>query len=371
MTKKSKMTLALASMLGITAGATAVSGFAWFTTTKSADLDITNIGVYSKSSALSVELTGTPVGCADSTTDPSDEGDINLVGAADTSLTYDTFTATAGQVDFELKAYPSALPTVSIKVGENAATAGTVDNWDKDSRTVTLTAAPGADAIVTISYYAYAALTDVSSADGQHIYKPTWTASGEGQYATAIPEASTGYIQFTMDLKATGSSPLKVYLNQPHIAAADANSDADTSAADITRVAFVEGTTTKLVLQNSIASPNNKGIDEAFVDPTNKTTHDGAQVYDISTLTATVDSVCGATVFAAPASGNKSTLSTAPAETAAMNYITTVAAGATTTITVSIWLEGTNGNDGNGPEGAFDVSPENGMINVQLPLIAF
>ena len=46
MTKKSKMTLALASMLGITAGATAVSGFAWFATTKSADIDITNIGVY-------------------------------------------------------------------------------------------------------------------------------------------------------------------------------------------------------------------------------------------------------------------------------------------------------------------------------------
>ena len=67
MTKKSKMTLALASMLGITAGAAAVSGFAWFTTTKSANINVTNIGIYTSSSGLDVKLkSGAPlIGCTD------------------------------------------------------------------------------------------------------------------------------------------------------------------------------------------------------------------------------------------------------------------------------------------------------------------
>lgn len=56
MTNRSKMILGLASLLGVTAGATAVSGFAWFVTTKTADVEVTNIGVYSKNPTLSVNV---------------------------------------------------------------------------------------------------------------------------------------------------------------------------------------------------------------------------------------------------------------------------------------------------------------------------
>lgn len=56
MKTRSKMILGLASLLGVTAGATAVSGFAWFVTTKTADVEVTKIGVYSKNPTLSVSV---------------------------------------------------------------------------------------------------------------------------------------------------------------------------------------------------------------------------------------------------------------------------------------------------------------------------
>ena len=111
MTKKSKLVLAMASMLGITAGATAVSGFAWFTTTKSATVDITNIGVYSKSSALDVTLKAGLVGCTD---DNSGSGDINLVGAVGAAKTETILSD--GTATVTLSQYPSVKPT-AISVG--------------------------------------------------------------------------------------------------------------------------------------------------------------------------------------------------------------------------------------------------------------
>ena len=130
-----------------------------------------------------------------------------------------------------------------------------------------------------------------------------------------------------------------------------------------------------MVLQNNIASPNNKGINETFAATENCRLDGGAGAndgWDLSLLDATVSS----DVFAIPQATNKSTMSDAPAidtpaNKALNNYITTVGAGDQTDITVSIWLEGTNGNTGAGPNGSFAASPENGMINVSLPLIAF
>lgn len=370
MTKKSKLVLAMASMLGITAGATAVSGFAWFTTTKSADLDITNIGVYSKSSALSAVWKQANKGCVN---DSSSEGDINVVGATGSAKT-DTDKGNGTKTEFTLTQYASAQPTVKV---DGVAYSGTV-TWaaGNTAKTVTLDPAPANNTTVTFEYTPYAALTDVSSVDGQAIFKPKWTASGEGIYATTIDAATEGYLSFTMTLTASGSSDLAVYLNQPHINAASAD-NADVSAAAITRVALIEdddqdpltANTTKLVLQNSIAS--NKGIDQDFIDdgvtydvpPTDGT----PDLFDLSTLTSTVASG----VFAIPDASNKSTLSTAPTANATNNFVCTVAAGTSTDIIVVVWLEGTCGNTGSGPNGKFAQSPENGMINIQLPLIAF
>ncbi len=375
MTKKSKMTLALASMLGITAGATAVSGFAWFTTTKAATVDITNIGVYSKSSALAVEFTSAVVGC---TNNGSTTGAVSVIGASAASTTTDHFTGDGSNKTFNLKQYANAKPTVTVDgtpVAAGEVTLGTGAN----GKQVTLENAPGSGLAVEITYTPYAALTDVSSIDGLHIYKPTWTATGEGRYATAIPEISasadpavkTGYIQFTMTLTANGSSDLKVYLNNPQIKPVNSTvGSPDIAAADLTRVAICEGSTTDLVIQKSTTS--NKGIGSTFISA-GKTadlsvpTDSVNDAFDLSTLADVVP----AAKYAIPDSSDKSILSEAPDEDAPNNFVTTVTAGDSKVLTVTIWLEGTCGNTGSGPNGTFSASPENGMIEVNLPLIAF
>ena len=378
MTKKSKLVLAMASMLGITAGATAVSGFAWFTTTKSATVDVTNIGVYSKSSGLDIAFkTGDEVSCANA---GAGTYDINVVGAAATNAKIETTTVTgSATAEFTLEKYPSDQPTVTI---DGEPYTGTV-TWDKTSKTVTLGDTQAVGKVVVMSYHPYAALTDVSSVNGQQIYKPAWTASGEGHYATAINSVSTlgneeGFLRFSVTLTASGASPLAIYLNQPSIAGATADAK-DAAAAAVTRVALIEdadnnpstANVTKLVLQNtSIAAPNNKGIDSDWATTPNEDL-DGNSTDESWDLT---DGLPALTTLALPNETNKETYaaawgSTVGNQTLVNNYITTIAAGATTTITVVVWLEGTMNIDANGKYTATGI--ENGMIKVNLPFIAF
>lgn len=375
MTKKSKLVLGLASMLGVSAGATAVSGFAWFATTKSADIDITNIGIYSKSSGLNVQLkSGAPlIGC---TNNNSDVGDINLVGATGAEVKEYKDTEDAEQKTFELRQYPSG--TVTAKVGNDAVTVSTVSG-----KNVTLSAAPGASKTVEFTYTPYAALTDTSSIDGQNIYKPVWTASGEGQYATSLAHnAGEGYIQFTMTLTASGNSDLEIYLDRAYIDPVDTAADsADTYAADITRVAFVEDKAlpevdeTLLILQND-TSTNDRGIDSTKVGDFNYDSDDADSVndlYDITGLTSAVNS----SYFAAPektvAKANQpgSWGTDANHKNKTNNWLCTLRANETKDIIVTIWLEGTSGNTGGLDKGSFINSPENGMIKVHVPLVAF
>lgn len=382
MTKKSKMTLALASMLGVTAGATAVSGFAWFATTKSADIDITNIGIYSKSSGLDLRLKSGAalVGVTDSTATPSGEGNINLVGAVGAAVTEKQNATAADQVKFPLSQYASAVSTVKI---DGAAYEGTVTLTD-DGKSVTLGAAPGLDKEVSVTYTPYAALTDTSSDDGQHIFKPTWTASGEGRYATAISEnGGVGYVQFTMTLTATGNADLEIYLDRPSIDPVDdtANS-ADSNAAAITRVSFVEDKAsdpdeTLLILQNSIGSNDNKGLNKDLIDDGFNFDSDDEDsvndLYDISSLCAAVDT----NIFKTPDTLNaKANLQGSWGKdnnnkTKANNWLCTLAANETKSIVVTIWLEGTSANSGNAVYGRYANTIENGMISVNLPVVAF
>ena len=358
----------MASMLGITAGATAVSGFAWFTTTKKADVDISNIGVYSKSSALAVTFKEALVGCAD---DGSDPGDIDVKTAGT-----ETFTGDGTTTSFTLKDIPDAKPTV--KLGDTPVDEANV-SWTSGTKVVSLSTPPANGVSVKITYSPFSAvLTDVSSVDGQAIYKPTWTATGEGRYATAVPTVQEGFLRFSMTLEASGSSDLKVYLNLPTISPSG-STEADVAAAKIARVSIVEdadqdldvtANVTRLVLQNNNIA-NNKGIDSTFVAAGKTGTQPGTStaVFDMNSINV------ACTNFANPDTVDKSALSTAPDMTAAKNYITTVPAGGQTDIIVTVWLEGTNGNVSSNLYGSYDaendLNPLNGSIDVSLPLIAF
>ena len=377
MTKKSKLVLAMASMLGITAGATAVSGFAWFATAKSADLDISNIGIYSKSSGLNVNLlTSNLVGVTDNS---STTGNIHLIGATG-AATSETFEGDGSNKTFTIKQYPSAKPTVTVD--GNPVDAGDI-TWTQGAtgKTLTLATEPANGKPVVISYTPYAALTDTSSIDGQNIYKPVWTASGEGQYATDIlRNQEEGYIQFSMTIQASGNAALEVYLDRPSIDPVNSAADSpDSYAAAITRVAFVEDKDTDetlLILQNNIGS-NNQGLSKTLVDGGKNYDSDDEgtdpDLYNIATLCGTVSS----TIFQAPektvAKANQPGSWGVDPEhrTKANNWLCTLNAGETKTIIVSIWLEGTSGNTSSQVYGSFVNSPANGMIKVNLPLVAF
>ena len=372
MTKKSKLTLALASMLGITAGATAVSGFAWFTTTKSATVSVANIGVYSKSSALAIAWkSGTRC------TGVADEGTLSVSGDAATTPIAQTFTATASQTEFTLDKHPSALPTLTIKHGDADPVAGTATAFNKDTKVVTISDSVSAGDIVTFTYLPYETMTDVSSVDGKTFYKPTWTATGEGKYATALPTTDTGYVKFTMTLSATGASALVVYANSGvAITPAKAGDPADVAAAAITRVAIIDedadGDPTMFVTQNSVSS-GNVGINSTWAAPGAKNwdadddeTMDGWNLKATGgTALPTISNLVQANAIADKSAQDSTWAASNKAYTD--GYITTIPAGGSRDISVAIWLEGTNETDANG---AFTGKPENGMIGVNLPLIA-
>lgn len=375
MTKKSKLVLAMASMLGITAGAAAVSGFAWFTTTKSATVSVTNIGVYSKSSALAVTFKeGTRC------TGTNGATGINVVGDHAASTTTQVITANATQAStkkFAVDKHPYKLggATVTIKSGSSEAVNGTVTDIDEESREITLSNTILEGDIVTITYTPYEAMTDVSSYDGQTFYKPTWTATGEGHYATALPTTTTGHVQFTMTLAATGASDLMVYANSGvAITAADDTNPHDNAAAGITRVAVIDdySSATKFVTQNA-TSAGTVGINSTWAGTRNVRLDGGEGANDGWDLKATGEAAIPSisNLVQANAIEDKSAHDAAWAElnqTYSDGYITTVPAGQTRDVTVAIWLEGTNNTDS---EGKFNADPEKGMIGVTLPLIAF
>lgn len=368
MTKKSKLVLGLASMLGVSAGATAVSGFAWFTTTKQATVNATNIGVYSKNSALDIDFVSGDMNCDGDVTDGT-----LTVEAQSTTAVVETFTGNAtSTVTLQQTPYAADDPTITVA-------GNPVSEWSLSGKVITFTA-PQTGAI-QVTYHAREVLTDVSSVDGQHIYKPTWTASGEGQKATAMPAATDGYLAFTMRLTASGASPLEVFLNHPTITGAT-NGAADTAAANISRVAIIEDTTTHLVLQNNIAAPNNKGI-----SATNATsgqnwefdgTHDGYDGWDLSIADPSCVSTVDSNLFTATGSASKNNLSEAPAHSSATekrdsNWVTHIDAGGHKDIKVVVWLEGTSSNTDGYAYGAYasETNPMNGLFSVSLPLIAF
>lgn len=351
------MILGLASMLGVSAGATAVSGFAWFTTTKSASVDVTNIGVYSTSSNLNVTFNAAIKGCAN---DGSSAGDVNIKAQA--AERTQNFTGDGSTTTFTLEYEPSEKPTVKV------------DGSDYDpedvswtsGKVVTLTGTVPADGLtVAIKYKPNAVLTDISSTDGQTFYKPTWAAGYEGQYATAMPTFTDGYLSFSMNIQANGSSPLSVYVNLPKIEAMVESDTEDEALADLARVAIIHSSTTRMILQRD-ASTNNLGIDSDFTMNHRLAAGAGANdSWDLALLDKEVPTLV------TPSTADKKILSTAPAKTAAQHWVADIAAGETTTVTVSIWLEGTSGNATSDASGQFLENIAAGKIKVSLPLIAF
>ena len=378
MTNRSKMILGLASLLGVTAGATAVSGFAWFVTTKTAIVDVTNIGIYNNNPSLSVTL-GETKGVL-RTNDA--ENDFDLRAANDSSSVDQTFTADGIKTDFVLTTKPLAAPTVYIDDVEDT----TLHSYDAANKTIHFDDAPASGKKIRAVYYDKAALTDVSSINGLDVYDPTWEAAYEGLRATKIPAAKAGeqYITFELEFAPATTGSLKVFLDRPTItgvtSAVPAETTRNNAAASVARVAFSVNSANVLTLSNSVGTNYDKGIKPGNVtnypgDPDyNNGVESGAEndpekgknAYTTAGDYAVLATVDDCEHLYAPIDTNYSIRSTAPEATPANMYIATVT-DAPVTVLVSIWLEGTSAVDGNGNYS----TPIGGEINVHLPIVAF
>ena len=357
MTNRSKMILGLASLLGVTAGATAVSGFAWFVTTKTATVDVTNIGIYNNNPSLSVDIINTK-GVVKTN---NAANDFNLMAANDSSDFLETKTGDGTETEFILTGTPIAQPTAYVN---GVATAIT---WDSANNKATFATAPADGAEIRFVYCDKAALTDVSSIDGINVYDPTWEVASEGRNATIIRDADEGeqYITFDMKFTAPTTGALKVFLDRPTITALDGTDDSDKEAADVARVGFstaADGNV--LTISNKVSSGYEKGISQDKVEDyddfgtTNANTTAGH--YEISHVTDNCQHLV------VPSTTNYSVLSAAPDTTAANNYLCTIN-GSDVTVHVCIWLEGTSHVDGEGNNSL----PIGGEISVSLPIVAF
>lgn len=360
MTNRSKMILGLASLLGVTAGATAVSGFAWFVTTKTATVDVTNIGVYNNNPSLSVnvdQLKG--VKRTNNTAN-----DFDLEAAKDSTSFFETAAGDGTTTVFGLTGTPVAQPKAYVDGVFTATTYNATDNE------VTFASAPANGKEIRFVYCDSAALTDVSSIDGVNVYDPTWQTAYEGRKATIVPTATAGeqYISFDLVFTAPAEGSLKVFLDRPTITAVDGDNDADKEAADVARVAFsTEAGANIFTLSNKHnVEGYMKGIDKEKVED-----YDGTGTKNANTTAGeyTVDPnlLSNCEHLVAPSTANYSILSTAPDADPAHNYITTIN-GANVRIHVSIWLEGTAHVD---PETGNNSTPIGGEINVKLNLVAF
>ena len=373
MKNRSKMILGLASLLGVTAGATAVSGFAWFVTTKTAAIDVTNIGIYNNNPSLSIQLAN-PHGVK-LTNDA--QNDFDLEAAKDSTSISETFDGDGTATEFTVAGSPLDTPTIYVDD-----VVSTTASYDKNTKKITFTSAPDDGAKIKAVYYDNAALTDVSSIDGINVYNPTWQTAYEGRRATKIPAATAGehYISFDLQFAPASTGSLKVFLDRPNISA-KASDDAaqllrNQAAASVARVAFSVGEENKLTLSQNVGDKYKQGIKASKVtsypgDPDYSTGAENDPEKNKNAFTTAGDYAVKATLdncenLYAPINTNYSVLSSAPEALPENMYITTVSS-APVTVHVAIWLEGTSNTD---DVGNFS-TPIGGEINVKLPIVAF
>ena len=357
MKNRSKMILGLASLLGVTAGATAVSGFAWFVTQKTADVDVTNIGVYNKNPSLSVVIDNLE-GVVRTN---SDANDFNLKAANDTTSLFETFTGDGSETEFALAGTPLAEPTAYI---DGAVVATT---YDSANNKVIFATAPANGKEIRVVYCDKAALTDISSFDADTFYKPIWQVANEGKNATLIDDATAGeqYISFDLTFIKPTTGSLKIFLDRPSITANNTSKDEDKAAAEVARVGFYTDHTALVLSNKADIAAYQKGISKDKVEHYNATNVNANQTpgdYEIAKVLDT-----GVTNLVKPYTENYSIRSTAPTADATHMYIGEVTTAADLTVHVSIWLEGTSAVDDDGNYSA----PIGGEINVDLPIVAF
>ncbi|MGN1261514.1 MAG: hypothetical protein ACI4UT_00410 [Candidatus Enteromonas sp.] len=210
-------------------------------------------------------------------------------------------------------------------------------------------------------------MSDLSSKDGLSFCRPIWkTISGEGQPVSKHEQGvrGTDYSTFYFKVTNTGSTPIKVYLNEDTAIAGVSASDPDSWAAKYTRIAIneteEEGVTgvAKFDMPASSTSTwlieSSEGTTGKYL-PYNGSVADGTEAVSVSfTNDAKIKHFTGAL-----AEVNTTTYTGLDKQ-----MIGGLEANASRYYVVSVWLEGTKADGTN-----FDKAA-NGQVNITLDLTA-
>jgi hypothetical protein len=297
MKNKTKVVVALGSLLAVTSGIGAYSTFAWFTTTRVATVNVSSATVYSDYGKLLVSYphTGTT------------EQPASKVGSNDGSTTQ-----------------PAQ---------------GTAYTFTQESTAV--------DGVYKVSGIDLSAITknmtDISgSGKVGSFFKPTWIPGQEGTGASAIPSALNGttlagaassdsyYTAFNLEFWNTGTSPIAIYFNSTttlaaHTGDADTQLAKDNAAKSATRIAVYDGDTEKSVWQQETDANGYKYISAAA----------GSALGSFGTYT-TLTAESGNFHVGAFAAVQKDFTASA-----GQTLISSLAAGTGKVLTFTMWIEGT------------------------------
>jgi len=310
MKTKQKMILGLAGLLGVSAAATAVSGYAWFTTTTTGSASFTTVSVYTLNSSLTVSHVASNTASTPSYT-----------GSGTENIVYDCSGITDNLTDISSN---DGIHMYSPK-------------WTSTN--------PGVTA---------EKINEVSAGD-----------------LNATVSSISGYISVTLKLAVSGRSDMDIYISAATIAAASEGTAADEAAAGVTRMAFIETTKSGGIytLSNNIMTVGkNITPDSTGKSPAGTTGYDkgiskekvdnaGSGPY---TVTELLDSVKNPRKSPTPSYAESS-------NTDSLYKLCTLSNSGTAYITCVIWLEGSSKVDTNGKYN----DPIGGTMNISFGLVAF
>jgi len=288
MNNKKKLLLGAASMLLLTATAATASTFAWFTTVRNATVNYSSATIYTNGGNIEVTWIS------------------SLVTTWDTPVTTDNNLAISG------------------------------------AHKITDISGEG------VSFYkpiwnAY----DTTSSDADSIFGIPTIAADDVDYEAAIGDADGYYIDFTLQIARTSAEGMKVYFGSTTDINPVSESTADLQAVNTSRLAVIDGATTKFVwapesdTSYEYLSTGEAGTDTAYT----------IDAFKLNTVTGTGDS----DNFYDSAIQNYSTITLADA-TGNLPCVADLSTAASDIITFRTWIEGTDPDCINDAlDGIFDI----------------
>jgi len=323
MNSKSKIILGLSSILAVSAGVAGASTYAWFTTSRSTSVSITNIGVKSNNGALWCS--------AEQSTDPN-KGGMEIGTAGNSSTTPIVNGLDAKMYDVSSDGLIFYQPRFNANVIDSGTGKPTVNSTDANSsvwRVPTLT--EGAVSIGTVD----------NQTPGNLAFREFNLTFHNG--GTAGTTSTVGGSTVVVG----GDSAFDVYVdtgsgNSATQIKGTTTSSNDVAAAAATRIAILNAAKTEVLFYYQGGTEANNAYYYVHANASATTKAYGVTGYELANATTTISHAClGAAPIEAVTDGKS-------AQQQKQLLVSGIAAGGSASVCVRIWIEGTSDHCTNG-----------------------